>query len=66
MRYKYRADVRGNDGGDEELGAVGVLAGVGHGQETLLGVLKLEVLVLELVTIDYVECQLPIHIQSDY
>lgn len=44
--------LRGNDSGDEELGAVGVLAGVGHGQQTGLGVLELEVLVGELVTVD--------------
>jgi hypothetical protein len=60
---------RGDDGGDEKLGAVAidvvshdickegennvrVLAGVGHGQETWLGVLQLEVLVLELLAID--------------
>jgi hypothetical protein len=41
-----------DNGGDEELRAVGVLAGVGHGQETWLGVLELEVLVLELLTVD--------------
>lgn len=45
-------DLRGNDGSDEELGAVGVGAGVGHGEKTLLGVLELEVLVLELVAVD--------------
>lgn len=36
---------RGDDGGDEELRAVGVLSSVGHGKETGLGVLQLEVLV---------------------
>ena len=35
----------GDDGGDEELGAVRVLAGVRHGEDTRLGVLELEVLV---------------------
>jgi hypothetical protein len=45
--------LRGNDGGDKELGAVGVLAGVGHGQNTGLGVLELEVLIGELGTVDY-------------
>jgi hypothetical protein len=44
--------LRGDDGGDEELGTVGVLASVGHGEETLLGVLELEVLVLELLAVD--------------
>jgi hypothetical protein len=35
----------GDDGGDEELGAVGVLPGVRHGQEAGLGVLEGEVLI---------------------
>lgn len=48
-----RSHIRGNDGGDEELGTVGVLASVGHGQLALLGVLELEVLIGELVAIDY-------------
>ena len=34
-----------NDRGDEELGAVGVLASVGHREDTGLGVLQLEVLI---------------------
>jgi len=42
----------GDDGGDEELGTVGVLSGVGHGKETGLGVAELEVLILELLAID--------------
>lgn len=44
--------IRGDNSGDEELGAVGVRSGVGHGQDTLLGVLQLEVLILELVAVD--------------
>ena len=32
-------------GGDEELRSVGVLSCVGHGEETRLGVLQLEVLI---------------------
>lgn len=44
--------LRGDDGGDEELGSVGVATGVGHGQETLLGVLELEVLIGELLAVD--------------
>jgi hypothetical protein len=40
-------------GSDEELGAVGVLSSIGHGEETLLGVLQLEVLIWELVAVDY-------------
>jgi hypothetical protein len=47
------ANLRGDGSGDEELGAVGVGSGVGHGKKTLLGVLELEVLVLELVAVDY-------------
>jgi hypothetical protein len=43
---------RGNNGGDEELGAVGVGAGVGHGEQTRLVVLQLEVLIGELLTVD--------------
>ena len=43
---------RGDDGGDEELGAVGVLASVGHGKKEGLGVLQREVLVGELLTVD--------------
>lgn len=39
---------RCNDSGDEELGAVGILASVGHGKKTRLGVLKLEVLVYDI------------------
>lgn len=31
--------------GDEELGSVGVLSCVSHGEETRLGVLQLEVLI---------------------
>jgi len=42
----------GDNGGDEELGSVGVLSGVGHGKETGLGVGELEVLVLELLAVD--------------
>ena len=42
----------GDGGGDEELGAVGVLAAVGHAHETLAGVLELEVLIGELGTVD--------------
>jgi hypothetical protein len=36
---------KGCTSGDEELGSVGVLSGVGHGEETRLGVLQLEVLI---------------------
>lgn len=37
---------------NEELGAVGVLSGIRHGHETLLGVLDLEVFVLEFGAVD--------------
>jgi len=42
----------GDNGGDEELRSVGVLASVGHAQQTRLGVLHLEVLVGELLAVD--------------
>ena len=43
---------RGLDGGNEELRTVGVGTGVGHAQQSRLGVLELEVLILELVAVD--------------
>ena len=43
---------RGDGSGDEELAAVCVLAGVGHAEKTLLGVLELEVLVGEFGAVD--------------
>merc|ERR1711991_151902 len=42
----------GLHGADEELGAVGVGAGVGHGKDAGAGVLQCEVLVLELLAVD--------------
>ena len=42
----------GLDGGDEELGAVGVGTRVGHGEEARRGVLDQEVLVVELGSVD--------------
>ena len=36
----------------EELGAIGVLTGVGHGQDTFARVLELEVLISKLLPID--------------
>lgn len=42
----------GLDGTQEELGTVGVWPCVGHGQDTWSGVLELEVLVFELVSVD--------------
>ena len=42
----------GDDGGDEELGAVGVGTAVGHGEEAGLGVAELVVLICELVAVD--------------
>jgi len=42
----------GLDGAQEELGAVGVGAGVGHGENTGASVLQLEVLISELLTVD--------------
>jgi len=43
---------RGLDSGNEELRAVGVRAGVGHGQESRAGVLDLEVLIGKLLAVD--------------
>jgi len=43
---------RGDNGGDEELGAVGVLSGVSHGEDTGLGVLERKVLISELLAVD--------------
>jgi len=43
---------RGDNGGDEELRAVGVGAGVGHGQQTGAVVLQLEVLIGKLLAVD--------------
>lgn len=42
----------GGNGGDEELGTVGVWTSVGHGQQTWSVVLLDKVLVLELLTVD--------------
>ena len=49
-----RVGVGGEGGysGDEELRAVGVGAGVGHGQETGFGVSQLEVLVRKFLAVD--------------
>jgi hypothetical protein len=41
-----------DDGGDEELRAIGVFAGVGHAEKTGLGVLQLEVFICELVAVN--------------
>ena len=43
---------RGDNGGDEELRAVGVGASIGHAEQEGLGVLALEVLVGELLAVD--------------
>lgn len=42
----------GLDGCDEELGSVGILACVGHGNDSGAGVVEVEVLVLELFTVN--------------
>lgn len=42
----------GDDSGNEELGAVGIWSGVGHGEKSWLGVLSGEVLISELLTVD--------------
>ena len=41
--------------GDEELGAIGVLSCIGHAKKALLGVLQLEVLIWELIAVDFDE-----------
>jgi hypothetical protein len=48
----FAVQPRGLGGADEELGAVGVGSGVGHGQDSGSGVLQLEVLVGELGSVD--------------
>ena len=45
-------EMRRSNRGDEELAAVGVLSGVGHGQQPTPLVLQLEVLVRKLLTVD--------------
>ncbi len=45
-------EVRSGNRGDEELGAVGVGAGVGHGKQVGAGVAELEVFIGELVAVD--------------
>ena len=40
------------DEGDEELGTVGVRAGIGHGEQVGLGVLQLEVFISEFLSVD--------------
>lgn len=42
----------GLSGGDEELGSVGIGAGVSHGHDAGASVLQLEVLILELLAVD--------------
>ena len=46
------ADLRSNGCGYKELGAVGVLSGVGHTENAGLGVLQFEVLIREFGSID--------------
>jgi hypothetical protein len=48
----FSVEPRGLFGGDEELGSVGVLSGVGHGQPAGTEVLQLEVLIGEPFSID--------------
>jgi len=48
----FAVEPGGDDGGDEELGAVGVGTGIGHGEQTRFGVVSLEVLIRELLTVD--------------
>ena len=48
----FSIEPRGDDGSDEELGAVSIWAGIGHGEKARFGVLELEVLILELLAVD--------------
>ena len=48
----HQRSLPSDDGGDEELRAIGVLARVRHAQQALLGVLQLKVLIFKLVSID--------------
>lgn len=53
-------------GGNEELGAVGVLSSVGHGQKTNLGVLQLEVLIRESLAVDcHILAHVPMNVSAD-
>ena len=45
-------DLRSDGSGDEELGAVCILSGIGHAQDTLLGMLQLKVLIVELCAVN--------------
>lgn len=44
--------LRGDGRGNEELGAIGILARVGHAEHASLGVLQLEVLIWKFVPVD--------------
>lgn len=50
--HVFAVQPRGHDGGDEELRAVSVFAGVGHAEPAGGVVLQLEVLIGETVSID--------------
>ena len=57
-KSEWEKCLRGNNRGDEELGAIGVGTGVSHGKQTFHGVLELEVLILELFAVDCEALQL--------
>jgi len=48
----FAVEPAGNDGGDEELRSIGSRTSVSHGQESRLGVLQLEVLIFEFVSVN--------------
>jgi hypothetical protein len=50
---KAKKNIPWGGGSNEELRSIGVLSCVGHAQKTLLAVLQLEVLILELGSVDY-------------
>lgn len=53
---------RAGDSGDEELRSIGVLAGVGHGQQVRLGVAEVEVLVGKLFQVGRGSMRQPLRI----
>ena len=50
---RIEASSPSHNGGDEELRAVGIRPGISHREKSLLGVLKLEVLIGKLLAVDY-------------
>jgi len=53
VQQNVEENSRSDNGSDKELGSVGVFASVCHAQKSGTGVLQFEVLVWELVTVDF-------------